>query len=61
MSRIRTEASHGEAMSMRNRELPSKLHKKNPFEQPLTLRGSDYAHDVQELNKAIDRAERLLQ
>jgi hypothetical protein len=46
---------------MRNRELPSKLHKKNPFEQPLTLRGSDYAHDVQELNKAIDRAERLLQ
>jgi hypothetical protein len=26
-------------------------------EQPLTLRGSEYAHAVQELNKAIDRAE----
>jgi hypothetical protein len=25
-------------------------------DQPLTLRGSDYAHAVQELNKAIDRA-----
>jgi exonuclease V gamma subunit len=30
-------------------------------EQPLTLRGSEYAHAVQELNKAIDRAEDLLQ
>ena len=30
-------------------------------EQPLTLRGSDYAHAVQELNKAIDRAEGILQ
>jgi molybdenum-dependent DNA-binding transcriptional regulator ModE len=30
-------------------------------EQPLTLRGSDYAHAVQELNKAIDRAEAFLQ
>ena len=29
-------------------------------DQPLTLRGGDYAHAVQELNKAIDRAERLL-
>jgi hypothetical protein len=29
-------------------------------EQPLTLRGSAYAHAVQELNKAIDRADRLL-
>ena len=28
--------------------------------QPLTLRGSDYAHAMQELNKAIDRAEKLL-
>src|SRR6478672_1122862 len=27
---------------------------------PLTLRGSDYAHAVLELNKAIDRAETLL-
>ena len=26
---------------------------------PLTLQGSDYAHAVQELNKAIDRAEAL--
>jgi len=26
----------------------------------LTLRGGDYAHAVQELNKAIDRADGLL-
>jgi hypothetical protein len=30
-------------------------------EQPLALRGSDYAHAVNELNKAIDRAQALLQ
>ena len=30
-------------------------------DQPLTLRGSDYAHAVQELNKAIDRGAELLQ
>jgi hypothetical protein len=30
-------------------------------DQPLTLRGSEYAHAVQELNKAIDGAEKLLQ
>jgi len=29
-------------------------------EQPLTLRGSEYAHAVQELTKAMDRAETLL-
>src|SRR5271169_5876293 len=29
-------------------------------DQPLTLRGSDYARAVQELNKAIDRADKLL-
>ena len=29
-------------------------------EQPLTLRGSEYAHAVQELNNAMDRAEALL-
>jgi hypothetical protein len=28
---------------------------------PLTLQGSDYAHAVHELNKAIDRANALLQ
>ena len=28
--------------------------------QPLTLRGFEYAHAVQELNRAIDRADRLL-
>jgi hypothetical protein len=28
---------------------------------PLTLQGSDYAHAVLDLNKGIDRAERLLQ
>jgi len=30
-------------------------------DEPLTLRGAGYAHAVQELNKAIDRAEGLLQ
>jgi exonuclease V gamma subunit len=30
-------------------------------DQPLTLRGSEYAHAVRELNQAIDRAEELLQ
>jgi hypothetical protein len=29
-------------------------------DEPLTLRGSEYARAVQELNKAIDRAEGLL-
>jgi hypothetical protein len=29
--------------------------------KPLTLQGSDYAHAILELNKAIDRAEGLLQ
>ena len=29
--------------------------------KPLTLQGSDYAHAVHELNKAIDRAETFLQ
>jgi hypothetical protein len=29
-------------------------------DEPLTLRGGDYAHAVQELNKAIDRAAGLL-
>jgi hypothetical protein len=29
--------------------------------KPLTLQGSDYAHVVDELNKAIDRAEAFLQ
>jgi hypothetical protein len=33
---------------------------RNFTDQPLTLRGGDYAHAVQELNKAIDRADRLL-
>jgi hypothetical protein len=28
--------------------------------KPLTLQGSDYAHAVHELNKAIDRAEGLV-
>lgn len=30
-------------------------------DEPLTPRGSDYAHAVQELHKAIDRASGLLQ
>jgi hypothetical protein len=30
------------------------------IDQPLTLRGGDYAHAVQALNKAIDRAQILL-
>jgi hypothetical protein len=29
-------------------------------DEPLTLRGSDYAHAVQELNKAIEQADGLL-
>ena len=29
--------------------------------KPLTLQGADYAHAVQELNKAIERAEDVLQ
>jgi hypothetical protein len=29
-------------------------------DQPLTLRGGDYAHAVQKLNKAIERASGLL-
>ena len=29
-------------------------------DQPLTLRGSEYAHAVHELNKVIDRAEGML-
>jgi len=30
-------------------------------DQPLTLRGGDHAHAVEELNKAVDRANGLLQ
>jgi hypothetical protein len=30
-------------------------------DRPLTLQGSEFAHALQELNKAIDRAEALLQ
>jgi hypothetical protein len=33
---------------------------RNLADQPLTLRGSEYARAVQELNKVIDRAERIL-
>ena len=29
-------------------------------DQPLTLRGSEYAHALQELHKAIDTADRLM-
>jgi hypothetical protein len=29
-------------------------------DQPLTLRGSEYAHAIQELNPGIDRADRLV-
>jgi hypothetical protein len=34
---------------------------RNLVDEPLTLRASEYARAVQELNKAIDRAEELLQ
>ena len=30
-------------------------------DKPLTLQGSEYAHAIQELKKAVDRAEELLQ
>jgi hypothetical protein len=33
---------------------------RNLADQPLTLRGSDYAHAVQELNKAIDHCDTTL-
>ena len=36
-------------------------HRKIADSKPLTLQGSDYAHSAHELNKAIDRAEGLLQ
>ena len=43
-------------------DLVHAIHEFRKFtDQPLTLRGSDYAHAVQELNKAIDRANDLLQ
>jgi hypothetical protein len=35
-------------------------YRKPADQKPLTLQGSDYAHAVQELKKAIDRAEGLL-
>jgi hypothetical protein len=35
--------------------------RKTAASKPLTLQGSDYAHAVQELNKAIDRAEGFTQ
>jgi hypothetical protein len=35
-------------------------HRKIADGKPLTLQGSDYAHAVHELNKAIDRAEGFL-
>ena len=42
-------------------ELVKAIRKFRKFtDQPLTLRGSEYAHAVQELNKAIERADRLL-
>jgi len=34
-------------------------HRKIAGSKPLTLQGADYAHAIQELNKAIDRAEVL--
>jgi hypothetical protein len=43
-------------------DLVHAIHEFRTFtDQPLTLRGTDYAHAVQELNKAIDRANDLLQ
>jgi predicted RecB family endonuclease len=38
-----------------------RLYKKLADKTPLTLRGSDFAHAVQELDNAIDRAEALSQ
>jgi hypothetical protein len=53
------------ALNDRQRALTDLIHAIREYrkagEQPLTLRGSDYAHSVQELNKAIDRAQGLLQ
>jgi hypothetical protein len=37
------------------------VYRKIAESKPLTLQGSDYAHALEELNKAIDRAEGLIQ
>jgi hypothetical protein len=43
-------------------ELVHAIHEyRKASEQPLTLRGSEYAQAVQDLNKVIDRAEGMLQ
>jgi hypothetical protein len=43
-------------------ELVHAIHEyRKASEQPLTLRGSEYAQAVHELNKVIDRAEAMLQ
>ena len=43
-------------------ELVHAIHEyRKASEQPLTLRGSEYGQAVHELNKAIDRAEGMLQ
>jgi hypothetical protein len=41
-------------------ELVNAMYRKLSESKPLTLQGSDYAHAMLELNKAIDHAERLL-
>ena len=51
----------GKARQLALNELVKAIREFRKFtDQPLTLRGSEYAHVVQELNKAIDRADRLL-
>jgi hypothetical protein len=54
------------AIMERNTALTDLVHairqyRKLAEQKPLTLQGSDYAHAVLELNKAIDRADALVQ
>ena len=53
-----------EALKDRQKPLADLIHAvghyRNLADRLFTYRGSDYAHAVQELNKAIDRAERFL-
>src|SRR5277367_484294 len=53
------------AITDRHNALHELVHAINQYRKlseskPLTLQGSDYAHAIQELNKAIDHAEGLL-
>ena len=59
--RSRAQVSKPDALESALNELLKAIREFRKFtDQPLTLRGSEYAHAVQELNKAVDRAEGLV-